>query len=92
MAEYKLTNKAVEDLSNIWEYTYEVWSENQSDKYYFELLENCQVLAENQNLGKNYSEIDNDIFGFKSGNKSYSSEYLAKKKLKLQGFYILEWI
>jgi len=47
MAEYKLTNKAVEDLSNIWEYTFEVWSENQADKYYFELLEDCQVLAEN---------------------------------------------
>ncbi|PIX07572.1 MAG: type II toxin-antitoxin system RelE/ParE family toxin, partial [Flavobacteriales bacterium CG_4_8_14_3_um_filter_35_10] len=26
MAEYKLTNKAVEDLSKIWDYTFEVWS------------------------------------------------------------------
>ena len=67
MAKYKLTNKAVEDLSKIWDYTYEVWSENQADKYYFELLEDCQVLAENQNLGKNYTEINNDIFGYKSG-------------------------
>ena len=37
MAEYKLTNKAVEDLSKIWDYTFEVWSENQADKYYDEL-------------------------------------------------------
>jgi toxin ParE1/3/4 len=66
MANYKLTNKAVEDLSKIWDYTYEVWSENQADKYYFELLEACQVLAENQNLGKNYTEIDNGIYGFSS--------------------------
>jgi len=31
MAEFKLTNKAVEDLSKIWDYTFEVWSENQAD-------------------------------------------------------------
>jgi len=67
MAKYLLTNKAVEDLSKIWNYTYEVWSENQADKYYFELLHDCQELAENQTLGKNYNEIENDIFGYISG-------------------------
>ena len=67
MAKYKLTNKAVEDLSKIWDYPYEVWFENQANKYYFELLEDCKVLTENQNLGKNYIEIDKDIFGYKSG-------------------------
>ena len=67
MAEYILTNKAVEDLSKIWDYTYEVGSENQADKYYFELVADCQELAENQSLGKNYSEIEKNIFGFMSG-------------------------
>ena len=38
MAEYKLTNKAVEDLSKIWDYTFEVWSEKQADKYYDGLI------------------------------------------------------
>lgn len=42
MAEYKLTNKAVEDLSKIWNYTFEVWSEKQVDKYYNSLILNCQ--------------------------------------------------
>lgn len=32
MAEFKFTNKAVEDLSKIWEYTFKAWSENQADK------------------------------------------------------------
>ncbi len=67
MAKYILTNKAIEDLSKIWDYTYEVWSENQADKYYFELLVDCQELSENQSLGKNYIEIEKNIFGFKSG-------------------------
>lgn len=33
MPKYILTNKAVEDLSTIWNYTFEVWSETQADKY-----------------------------------------------------------
>ena len=67
MTKYHLTNKAVDDLSKIWKYTYEVWSENQADKYYYELLNDCQELSENQALGKNYIEIEKEIFGFKSG-------------------------
>ena len=42
MAEFKLTNKAVEDLSEIWDYTFKVWSEKQADKYYELLISNCQ--------------------------------------------------
>ena len=34
MAKHKLTNKAVEDLTEIWNYTYDKWSEYQADKYY----------------------------------------------------------
>lgn len=64
MAKYFFTNKAVEDLSNIYEYTYQSWSENQADKYYEELISFCQMLSENPNIGKNYSEIASDIFAF----------------------------
>ena len=53
MAEYKLTNKAVEDLSKIWEYTFKVWSEKQADKYYDRLIASCQEIANNPELGKN---------------------------------------
>lgn len=66
MAEYKLTNKAVEDLSKIWDYTFEVWSEKQADKYYDELISDCVEIAENPNLGKNYEGISNQLLGFKS--------------------------
>lgn len=66
MADYFLTNKAVEDLSDIWEYTCEVWSENQADKYYYSLLEYCQLLANNPGLGKIYEEVTKDILGCKA--------------------------
>lgn len=67
MASYFLTEKALEDLSNIWEYTFDNWSEYQADKYYGILLEDCQALADQPHLGKKYPEIDLEIFGYKSG-------------------------
>ena len=65
MARYKLTNKAVEDLSKIWEYTFETWSEQQADKYYDVLISNFQEIAENPDFGKNYDGISKQLFGFK---------------------------
>ena len=65
MASFILTNKAVDDLSGIWNYTYEIWSEKQADKYYNMLFEYCQELADKISLGKNYDEINEDIYGFR---------------------------
>ena len=66
MANYKLTNKAVEDLSKIWDYTFEVWSENQADSYYAMLISNCQEIANNPHLGKNYDGITQNLLGLKT--------------------------
>ena len=45
MSRYFLSNKAVEDLSDIWNYTYEVWSEQQADKYYGLLIDSCDEIS-----------------------------------------------
>jgi len=66
MAEYKLTNKAVEDLSKIWDYTFEVWSQQQADKYYDGIISNCKEIAENPELGKNYEGISEKLLGMKA--------------------------
>lgn len=66
MAEFKLTNKAVENLSKIWDYTFEVWSERQADKYYESLISDCQEIAENAHLGKNYDGITQRLLGMKT--------------------------
>ena len=66
MAKYELTNKAIEDLSKIWDYTFEVWSEKQADKYYEMLISNCQEIAESPNLGKNYDGITQNLLGIKA--------------------------
>ena len=66
MAEFKLTNKAVEDLSEIWGSTFEVWSEKQADKYYEMLIFNCQEIADNPTFGKNYGGITHNLLGSKA--------------------------
>ncbi len=66
MAKYKLTNKAVEDLTHIWDYTFDKWSEKQADTYYEMLLENCQHIADDPNIGKNYEGIKDELFGLKT--------------------------
>jgi toxin ParE1/3/4 len=67
VAKYLLTNKAVEDLSKIWAYTYEVWSESQADKYYELLTSSFQEILQYPGLGKNYNEIDSTVLGLHVG-------------------------
>ena len=66
MAKYHLTNKAVEDLAAIWNYTFDEWSENQADKYYLLLLDSCQEVEENPSLGKKYDIVIEKLLGYKS--------------------------
>ncbi len=66
MAEFYLTKKAVEDLNKIWNYTFNKWSEEQADKYYRMLLDNCKDIAEDPSLGKNYDGIETNLFGLKT--------------------------
>jgi|SRR5579871_362349 len=64
---YKLSNKAVDDLSSIWEYTYDTWSETQADRYYYMLLDSCQDIADGKLKAKHYPDIHSEIFGTQAG-------------------------
>ncbi|MFN2395998.1 MAG: type II toxin-antitoxin system RelE/ParE family toxin [Bacteroidales bacterium] len=67
MAKYRLTNRAVSDLRQIWNYTFDKWSENQADRYYKMLIDNFDELAINPNLGKDYHMVAESLLGFKAG-------------------------
>ena len=67
MAKYYLTNKAVDDLTEIWDYTIETWSDVLAEKYYHLLLAARDDLANNPELGRNYDIVTKGILGFKSG-------------------------
>jgi toxin ParE1/3/4 len=67
MAKYFLTNKAVEDLAEIWSFTYEVWSESQADKCYGLLIDTCKQIAKSPSIGKKYHEITKEVLGCRVG-------------------------
>ena len=81
MAKFHLTNKALEDLSKIWEYTYEVWSENQADKYYELLLDACRELAKNPKVGKNYDHINPELLGYTANKHIIFYQIISKTEV-----------
>ena len=66
MTKYYLTNKAVDDLIKIWNYTFETWSEQQADKYYQMLIRSCEEIRNNFELGKNYNGIEPTLYGLRA--------------------------
>lgn len=83
MGNYTFTNKAVEDLSKIWDYTFEVWSETQADRYYYMLLDSCQELADEKLSGKKYTEVREDILGLRVGQHIIFYRKLRSNKIEV---------
>jgi toxin ParE1/3/4 len=67
MAKVILRQEAIDDLNDIWNYTFEQWSENQADKYYALLKFSCKEIGENPELGREYSGIRRNLLGLKTG-------------------------
>ncbi|PKP43271.1 MAG: type II toxin-antitoxin system RelE/ParE family toxin [Bacteroidetes bacterium HGW-Bacteroidetes-10] len=67
MARFCFSKKAVEDLSQIWDYTVNIWSDNQADVYYNLIIETCREIAVNPKLGKDYSIVSEHMYGIRTG-------------------------
>lgn len=68
MTKLRFTNKAVEDLTSIWDYTLKTWSERQADDYYEMLVSFCRkTLSPTFFPSRRYDEIVQDLYGIKVG-------------------------
>jgi toxin ParE1/3/4 len=65
VANYIISRKALDDLSDIWKYSLEVWSEKQADRYYNEILQAFEAVSINPSIGKKYLQLDVLIKGYK---------------------------
>jgi len=54
---YKISQEALNDLENIWLYTFKNWSSKQADRYYNLVFDEIEYLSENPNSGKDYSVV-----------------------------------
>jgi len=67
VASFVLTKRAVTDLEAIWEYTCEVWSDSQAEKYYQLLIAEFKEICEVPEKGKAYDDIEAGLKGWRVG-------------------------
>ena len=67
MAKVILRQEAIDDLNDIWDYTFEQWSENQADNYYASIKFAWNQIGVNPELGREYFGITKSLLGIKSG-------------------------
>jgi toxin ParE1/3/4 len=84
MAKYYFTNRALEDLTEIWDYTVEELSENQAEKYYNLIMASCMDLASNPQLGKSYDILSLNVLGYKCGEHIIFYREILKNEIEIE--------
>jgi len=59
---FKLSKAALNDLKDIWLFTFENWSIEQADRYFNLLMDEIEFLANNPTFGKNFSQVRKGYF------------------------------
>lgn len=49
---YRISKQAIDDLNDIWVYTFHKWSKEQADRYYELLIGEIEFVANNYLIGK----------------------------------------
>lgn len=83
MAKVILRQEAIDDLNDIWLYTYLNWSERQADTYYATIELVCTDIGKNPKLGKKYKEISKNLFGLKSGKHIIFYQIINKDEIEI---------
>ena len=83
MAKFSFTNRALDDLIEIWDYTVEQWSENQAQTYYNLIMASCMDLANNPQLGKSYNIISQNLLGCKCGEHIIFYQEIVKNEIEI---------
>jgi toxin ParE1/3/4 len=57
MSDYIISEKAIEDINKIWNYTAENWSLEQADRYYNLIYDEIEYIVRNFELASDFSKI-----------------------------------
>ena len=83
MAKVVLRQEAINDLNDIWDYTFVKWSENQADIYYATIKLSCKGIEENPNIGKEYFGVSRNLLGLKSGKHIIFYHLISEDKIEV---------
>ncbi len=83
MAKIVWRQKAIDDLSDIWDYTIQEWSETQADKYFEIIKLACNEIAGKPSIGKVYTEISNNLLGLRCGKHIIFYHKISEDEIEL---------
>ena len=83
MAKVILRQKAIDDLNDIWDYTFETWSAKLADKYYATIKLAFSSIGENPHVGKEYDGISRKLLGIKTGRHIIFYQLLSEDKIEV---------
>lgn len=83
MAKVILRQEAIDDLNDIWFYTFQEWSEIQADKYYANIKLACKSIGENPEIGREYNEIKENLFGLKSQKHIIFYQFVSNDEIEV---------
>ena len=83
MANVILRQEAINDLNDIWFYTFDEWSEKQADKYYAALEFACKQIGKNPTLGKEYEGISKNLLGLRTGMHIIFYQVISKDRIEV---------
>ena len=87
MSEYVISEKAIEDINNIWIYTAENWSVAQADRYYNLIYDEIEYIVNNFDMARDFgkirksykcSKVKSHLIFFKIDKLSYTKEWILK--------------
>jgi toxin ParE1/3/4 len=57
MPAYIISEKALEDINNIWIYTAENWTVKQADRYYNLIIDEIEYIVDNLDMARDFGKI-----------------------------------
>lgn len=90
---YRISQQALFDLNDIWEYTFHKWSKEQADRYYKLIFDEIEYISENSHLEisyehmrKNYraSKIKSHLVFYRIENKSIEIIRILHQRMDLK--------
>ncbi|MBN1820703.1 MAG: type II toxin-antitoxin system RelE/ParE family toxin [Prolixibacteraceae bacterium] len=55
--QYRISEKAINDLEKIWLYTYKKWSKEQADRYHNLIIDEIEFMVNNYNLSRKVNYV-----------------------------------
>lgn len=83
MAKFILRQKAIDDLTDIWNYTESTWSESQADKYYGMIKTACKELAKGKVNGRKFDDICDGLLGYGVGKHIIFYQQISNKEMEV---------